>query len=718
MNDMRALRVSTALGPTLRYYLTAVIPDLAPTDLVGLGADYPDELDRYLTLPVPPPRRPRRRRQGGRPGGPRVSESGARRLGVGRALLAQPAHRRRRHRSLPDHAAHRAVPAAVLRLLARPPASDYSSPYAAFLFDTRAGYCQHFAGAMALLLRYNGIPSRVAVGFTTGEAGRAGRLPGEHQQRPRLGGGLLPHGRLGGLRPHPGRNLPTAGALFDHPGLHQSVRRRPASAGQGPATPSPRPRTPARDGRDRRRDAGSREARSWLEQGHLAAVGRRALVVICGLAARPRPLAAQAAPPRDRGSSASRPLSGCSAPTSSTTGLPVDPRADPRGGAAGASETHVGLEPDLALVDRADAVLFGGRRAGAGRRRAGRGPPPRGREPPAQAPRLVRTGLTWYGMPRLPLEARRVTRFVPAAHSVAIRATDIQLPHDNQGPHQEEAAGVHARALQAVRHLQPFLPQGGHRRARRRHPVPRRARGLHVLRTVRGHVPRLGGVFGACPDPGEADEGHCLSRAVLRKVSWAKVIYLDHASTTPADPEVVAAMLPWHSEEFGNPSTVYSLGLTAAQRGAEGPRVDRPGHRRRARGDLLHQRRHRVRQLGHPGHGRGPAEEGAPPHHLHHRAPRGAREHGVPGEARLRDHPGAGGWRRPGRSRETCARPSGPTPSWSRSCTPTTRSAPSSPSPRSARSPARPGCSSTSTPCRRPASCRSTSTSWAWTCSR
>jgi cysteine desulfurase len=43
-----------------------------------------------------------------------------------------------------------------------------------------------------------------------------------------------------------------------------------------------------------------------------------------------------------------------------------------------------------------------------------------------------------------------------------------------------------------------------------------------------------------------------------------KAIYLDHASTTPADPEVVEAMLPWFTEEFGNPSTVYSLGLTAA----------------------------------------------------------------------------------------------------------------------------------------------------------
>jgi cysteine desulfurase len=42
-------------------------------------------------------------------------------------------------------------------------------------------------------------------------------------------------------------------------------------------------------------------------------------------------------------------------------------------------------------------------------------------------------------------------------------------------------------------------------------------------------------------------------------------IYLDHASTTPTDPEVVEAMLPWFTERFGNPSTVYSLGLTSAQ---------------------------------------------------------------------------------------------------------------------------------------------------------
>ena len=33
---------------------------------------------------------------------------------------------------------------------------------------TKSGYCQHFAGAMALMLRYLGIPARVAAGFTSG----------------------------------------------------------------------------------------------------------------------------------------------------------------------------------------------------------------------------------------------------------------------------------------------------------------------------------------------------------------------------------------------------------------------------------------------------------------------------------------------------------------------------------------------------------------------
>jgi len=44
-----------------------------------------------------------------------------------------------------------------------------------------------------------------------------------------------------------------------------------------------------------------------------------------------------------------------------------------------------------------------------------------------------------------------------------------------------------------------------------------------------------------------------------------KTIYLDHAATTPTDPQVVEAMLPYFTERFGNPSSLYSLGREAKQ---------------------------------------------------------------------------------------------------------------------------------------------------------
>ncbi len=44
-----------------------------------------------------------------------------------------------------------------------------------------------------------------------------------------------------------------------------------------------------------------------------------------------------------------------------------------------------------------------------------------------------------------------------------------------------------------------------------------------------------------------------------------RIVYLDHAATTPTDTRVTEAMLPFFSEIYGNPSSFHSAGLSAQQ---------------------------------------------------------------------------------------------------------------------------------------------------------
>jgi transglutaminase-like putative cysteine protease len=50
----------------------------------------------------------------------------------------------------------------------QPAATPGLPPLVGFVVETRSGYCQHYAGAMALMLRLLGIPARVAAGFVPG----------------------------------------------------------------------------------------------------------------------------------------------------------------------------------------------------------------------------------------------------------------------------------------------------------------------------------------------------------------------------------------------------------------------------------------------------------------------------------------------------------------------------------------------------------------------
>ena len=54
-----------------------------------------------------------------------------------------------------------------------PPALD-ANPIDTFLFETRAGFCEHFASAFAVLMRAAGVPARVVTGYHGGETNALG----------------------------------------------------------------------------------------------------------------------------------------------------------------------------------------------------------------------------------------------------------------------------------------------------------------------------------------------------------------------------------------------------------------------------------------------------------------------------------------------------------------------------------------------------------------
>ena len=61
-----------------------------------------------------------------------------------------------------------------------PPRTGGLPPLAHFVDEGKRGYCQHFAGAMALMLRFLGIPARVAAGFTSGKREDGGWTVTDH----------------------------------------------------------------------------------------------------------------------------------------------------------------------------------------------------------------------------------------------------------------------------------------------------------------------------------------------------------------------------------------------------------------------------------------------------------------------------------------------------------------------------------------------------------
>ena len=82
----------------------------------------------------------------------------------------------------------------------------------------------------------------------------------------------------------------------------------------------------------------------------------------------------------------------------------------------------------------------------------------------------------------------------------------------------------------------------------------------------------------------------------------SRPVFLDHHSTTPVDPQVLDAMLPYFREQFGNASSInHEYGTEAAEAVARARnQVASLVGAERTRSDL-HQRRHRGQQPGYQG---------------------------------------------------------------------------------------------------------------------
>jgi transglutaminase-like putative cysteine protease len=158
-----------------RYTVWSYVPRVTPTQLARAGTEYPEAIERYLQVIQ---------------GGGEVRPFGTPNRDELMHIFFDATHDddflMQANRPLYDVAREvvgeaQTPYAATIALEAwfrreggfrydeTPPAPAGNEPaLTAFVTETKRGYCQHYAGAMTLMLRFLGIPARVAAGFTSG----------------------------------------------------------------------------------------------------------------------------------------------------------------------------------------------------------------------------------------------------------------------------------------------------------------------------------------------------------------------------------------------------------------------------------------------------------------------------------------------------------------------------------------------------------------------
>jgi len=164
--DGTTIKLDDALEKGDAYRVNAYVPKPSAAQMRGAPAGYPAELDRYTVVELP---------DAGETVMPLRNGPTSGTPGAERALLHSQygdVYRLARRLTASAPTAYDAV-ARIERYLQRRYTYDENPPrrrlpLPAFVLRDRVGYCQQFSGAMALMLRMVGIPSRVAAGFSPG----------------------------------------------------------------------------------------------------------------------------------------------------------------------------------------------------------------------------------------------------------------------------------------------------------------------------------------------------------------------------------------------------------------------------------------------------------------------------------------------------------------------------------------------------------------------
>ena len=169
--------VADGIQPGQRYTVWSYAPDIAPDQLIGLQPAYPRAVARYLeVLPgvaVPPFGAVNRER--------RIAALFAEQEGTPNERVC--AQHERLYEQAQDVVGSAPTPYLAVVGLEQwfrstggfsynelpPRPSGTEPPLVEFVLTGQEGYCQHYAGAMALMLRMLGIPACVAAGFVSGD---------------------------------------------------------------------------------------------------------------------------------------------------------------------------------------------------------------------------------------------------------------------------------------------------------------------------------------------------------------------------------------------------------------------------------------------------------------------------------------------------------------------------------------------------------------------